>query len=504
MGLAYGGRVDVDEGFDLEADESAVRILNGGELTSGFDYVVRLESLGSGNLVCTGVVIGDKLVLSAAHCVYKWDIADLQVCTKFECVKLTRIELPELYSHESLPEKLDLALMKLGKSLQNVKPIPVRIKGNVRAKKDAIGLGYGSQNSFMSTPTKTLRFVDMIVPANSECRSLKLNGRTANEDLVCGDGNFDGSMGGVCDGDSGGPLMVANKRGQRYIIGIASYVQKIEGKGKKGAFPSKVGLILGGKWILTFAVECVGICRPSFETVYMKLSSDRHRNFLLSAASKLGCEIALYLPGSPVTSTAPKPARDYASAIGSVVFPATPWDAKVCKSIRFKDVTQSSELIIAQEQLIEGELTIAWIDDVVDGNIRICVRGAYGSNRLSGDLRVWYAKIRLITAGNRRAMRTKVMIPIGENCAEAFLHQGFGSKAGVFSNVAYQSGGSELGVFVESDPATTMAVVAGDRVKICAHRSKHSKRTSMGTNSASGILVLNKLSDIPQVSMDME
>lgn len=543
------------------------RILSGEEVSSGKGYVVSLQ-YGVGSLVCSGVLVGKHLVLTAAHCLYPRGSKGLEVCSGGNCVKVRQTTVPEGYKQGKINYGLDLAMLLIERELTGIEPVSLLLEGEIKPQTKVNALGYGVHNVHQR-PDEKLRKVDMVVKENLECRILVLDGVTGEENLLCGDGNHDRSNGGACDGDSGGPLILENSAGGDVVIGTASYVQKYGGKSlalpngntyvtraqtvfiffwsfQKGSVQSCLPLLslafrilllrpneksfhsCFGFFIRIFFSGCVcvclsfvdgcsapifsfdpctGRCSASWETVFMRLMAKDHREFLHAAAKMFGQHLSVAAPELIGLDTdgdgnwEKKPRKSYADVVGTIEFPALSLDATVCKVVQDERVDNVEDLIISQEHFDEGSYSIAWIDDVSKGSLRVCIRGKYGFTGYRGPVRVWYTRVPSITVGNPKATKAKVQIPAGKSCQEFVLKKGFGNYAGVFPTVGYHSPkAQQMGIQVESDAATALATLGNRKVTVCYHRSIHSYNPQLNIKCQNKVLILNSSGSIPMVS----
>lgn len=176
--------------------------------------VVRIESsLGE---LCSGVLIGSDLVLTAAHCVSRrasyWVVADRG--SRNRPVRAVATALHPGFVPGTTPETqpgVDLAILKLAQPLSRLAPIDPRQSGRMGAG-DAVNLaGYGVVAEGHSATARTLRQAKLVTIGN-----LKI----ANNVVVVADRQrlAERTGAGACLGDSGGPVM---RGGQ--LVGIVSW-----------------------------------------------------------------------------------------------------------------------------------------------------------------------------------------------------------------------------------------------------------------------------------------
>lgn len=180
--------------------------------------------------ICTGTIISEQVILTAAHCVPEnADANEIKIIFDhdFQTQKENKINAESIIIHEDyvLNEKTianDVALIKLEKSIPNTYS-PLNLSDiSILSFKDiksstVSGFGY-SRVEFPRLGLGNLRF--------TEIEALELN---ENSPLIY----FDQSKGkGVCQGDSGGGAFV--KQNDQWIqIGITSFVNTKENNPKK-------------------------------------------------------------------------------------------------------------------------------------------------------------------------------------------------------------------------------------------------------------------------------
>jgi len=208
--LGCGGRAPCEEDDEDAVSSASAPILNGAADSRAFGVVAVLDRI-LGN-ACSGVVVSDRAVLTARHC-----IAPIGSESTVDCATTTfgqpsdpahvfvRIGSIEHAVARVLVEEAagycghDLALLMLTEPLSDVAPIALRLERRVAAGEtfSAIGLGDG---------TRTRRDGLQVQCVGDGCDSALLDRRE-----WWGDG-------AVCDGDSGGPAL----DGEGRVVGIAS------------------------------------------------------------------------------------------------------------------------------------------------------------------------------------------------------------------------------------------------------------------------------------------
>jgi hypothetical protein len=182
--------------------------------------VVSIEnSLGE---LCSGVVVGRDLVLTAAHCVM--DRAAYRVTALNRAFKRQRFKVAALAIHPTFvpgttprtQPGIDLAVVKLDRPLgPDFLPLDPRAAGRIDVGDQVTIAGFGVLTERARGTARTLRQTNLVSLGPIE---------VANRVLIVADRNrlAETTGAGACRGDSGGPILAATGGGYQ-LYGITSW-----------------------------------------------------------------------------------------------------------------------------------------------------------------------------------------------------------------------------------------------------------------------------------------
>jgi transmembrane protease serine 9 len=182
---------------------------------------------------CGGTVIGEKEILTAAHCVEGKLASQIRVLSGTQSLRSggVRSVVAQIITHPAYDKESqdsDLAILRLstsplGRSIMEISPQEELEYSPPNAAATVIGWG-NTQSQGQSFPAELLEVRVPVVPLQTCYERYKKDGIAVTDNMLCAGYKTGGKD--SCQGDSGGPLIVDVERGGKIgvrQIGVVSW-----------------------------------------------------------------------------------------------------------------------------------------------------------------------------------------------------------------------------------------------------------------------------------------
>ncbi|EDV90655.1 chymotrypsin-2 [Drosophila grimshawi] len=205
---------------------SPVELIVGGQNAAEGEapYQISLQSL-VGSHLCGGVIISERWILTAGHCVGGWPADRLRVVVgTLRYTEPGAVHyLSAIYMHCNYDQPKyhnDIALLQLNESIifdAFTQPLPIAKDPWPEGTADLVFTGWGTQSAGGTTPTRLQRVKQQHI-TRQDCESRLADYKDVQLDAchVCA---FRQMNVGGCHGDTGGPLVYNDQ-----LIGILNFV----------------------------------------------------------------------------------------------------------------------------------------------------------------------------------------------------------------------------------------------------------------------------------------
>jgi trypsin len=226
------------------------RIVGGEESTPHTrTYQVSVQD-SSGSHFCGGSIIGDDLILTAAHCMEGVNGDDPDLLVRVGAHSLSdgsgqAMKVVTTYTNQEYPGlSKDLAVLKLESKITDVNAHAIELAdpaffdANISAGSAMLVSGWGTLSSGGQMPDKLM---EVLVPyvSNEVCNQANAYNGMVQATEICGGYQQGGKD--SCQGDSGGPLVVA--QGDKMVqVGVVSWGEGCAGADKYGVYANVAAL----------------------------------------------------------------------------------------------------------------------------------------------------------------------------------------------------------------------------------------------------------------------
>lgn len=217
-------------------------------ISHGFDanphkypWVAFIKIFNNATSKCTGSLIDDRTILTAAHCVEKKDggyvhpsrlLVFLGITTKKDAYNDIGRRVEDIIVHPGRNVTYfenDIALLHLKipvKPVKNIRPVclPANRDESVFRKLKVAGFGrLSEEKEAFDLQEADIDYIDHNTCYQKASDYYKKPRFYFSKTTICGQGKDRTS---ICSGDSGGPLMHSNKDGRMVIAGVSQFVRK--------------------------------------------------------------------------------------------------------------------------------------------------------------------------------------------------------------------------------------------------------------------------------------
>lgn len=224
-----GLSASTDSSFRPSPENSGALIVGGSETKVGaYKWLVGLRSSRNGRSFCGGSLIDATHVLTAAHCISRWNSNPkwvsigshfLQGDVDGQYIKVkTRTVHPSYNSPINLAN--DYAILELMTPVQDIEPIALADQYGLDeiVGRNSTTSGWGTLSAGGSQSAVKMEVTVPLI-SNEKCELAYEN--NIHDTMICA--GFDEGGKDACQGDSGGPLFTTREDGTQVLVGVVSW-----------------------------------------------------------------------------------------------------------------------------------------------------------------------------------------------------------------------------------------------------------------------------------------
>ncbi len=284
LGITFGAHAETPQSKKLPPTSKIIGGLKAQK--DEWPYAVALVNSQSNNAFygqfCGASFIGDRYVLTAAHCVYEENPEKIDaIVGAYDLSKQkwpfndegSRVSVQNIYVHENYDPNTknnDIAILELDSVLDSP-TIPLANKdflSSIHIGDKATVIGWGVQDTETEHREHQLYQVDVPYVSREECQKSGGDYTNIDESAICA-GDKDGGK-DSCWGDSGGPLIRVGNDGVKKQIGVVSWGIGCAEKGHYGVYANVAHF---KDWVQS---KTNGISYP--ENIYLGLKPTTKKN----------------------------------------------------------------------------------------------------------------------------------------------------------------------------------------------------------------------------------
>ncbi|KAL0274764.1 UNVERIFIED_CONTAM: hypothetical protein PYX00_002813 [Menopon gallinae] len=244
LGLSHGTEIGHRCTERLSINHPIFARITGGENAKEGEFPYQVSLQRNGKHFCGGVILSEKVVLTAAHCVLGKEALRTEIVAGFVNLTLPgknvqRSAIEKISSHPDYPGTVgpnDVAVLVLKtpfKFTTHVQKVFLPAAGQ-EVDGDTVLSGWGSTSrTFTPIFPEVLQKAKLPIVSFDDCKKAFPNSKLDKQSNIC-TGPLNGDL-SACSGDSGGPL-VKTINGKTYVVGLVSWGRIPCGRGDPSVY----------------------------------------------------------------------------------------------------------------------------------------------------------------------------------------------------------------------------------------------------------------------------